>query len=107
MYDLTITGGTVVDGTGADRYRADIGVKDGRIVEIRRREGDGPGIEGEAAQNIDATGRVVTPGIRRRPYALRRPGQLGRDAGAVQPARRDDGGQRQLWCRLRTGAARP
>ena len=63
MYDLTITGGTVVDGTGADRYRADIGVKDGRIVEIRRRDGDGPGIEGESAQNIDATGRVVTPGF--------------------------------------------
>lgn len=63
MYDLTITGGTVVDGTGADRYRADIGVKDGRIVEIRRREGDGPGIEGESAQTIDATGRVVTPGF--------------------------------------------
>ena len=63
MYDLTITGGTVVDGTGADRYRADIGVKDGRIVEIRRRDGDGPGIEGESAHNIDATGRVVTPGF--------------------------------------------
>jgi N-acyl-D-amino-acid deacylase len=63
MYDLTITGGTVVDGTGADRYRADIGVKDGRIVEIRRRDGDGPGIEGESAQTIDATGRVVTPGF--------------------------------------------
>ena len=63
MYDLTITGGTVVDGTGADRYRADIGVKDGRIVEMRRRDGDGPGIEGDAAQNVDATGRVVTPGF--------------------------------------------
>ena len=63
MFDLKITGGTVVDGTGADRYRADIGVKDGRIVEVRRRTGDDPGLEGDAAETIDATGRVVTPGF--------------------------------------------
>ena len=37
MYDMKIVGGTVVDGTGADRYRADIGIKDGKIVEVRRR----------------------------------------------------------------------
>ena len=63
MYDLKITGGTVVDGTGADRFRADIGVKDGRIVEVRRRNGDDPDLEGEAAETIDATGRIVTPGF--------------------------------------------
>ncbi len=63
MYDLKITGGTVVDGTGSDRYRADVGIKDGRIVEVRRRDGDGPGLEGEAVTTIDATGRVVTPGF--------------------------------------------
>jgi N-acyl-D-aspartate/D-glutamate deacylase len=63
MYDLKITGGTVVDGTGADRYRADIGVKDGRIVEVRRRDGDAAGIETDAASTIDATGRIVTPGF--------------------------------------------
>jgi len=63
MFDLKITGGTVVDGTGADRYRADVGIKDGRIVEVRRRDGDGPGLEGEAATTVDATGRVVTPGF--------------------------------------------
>ena len=63
MFDLKITGGTVVDGTGAERYRADIGVKDGRIVEVRRRAGDDPGLDGEAAETIDATGRVVTPGF--------------------------------------------
>jgi N-acyl-D-amino-acid deacylase len=63
MYDLTITGGTVVDGTGDKRYRADIGVKDGRIVEVRRRDGDDAGIEVDAERTIDATGRVVTPGF--------------------------------------------
>ncbi|MCW2516916.1 MAG: N-acyl-D-aspartate/D-glutamate deacylase [Mycobacterium sp.] len=63
MYDLTITGGTVVDGTGDKRYRADIGVKDGRIVEVRRREGDDAGLDGVAERTIDATGRVVTPGF--------------------------------------------
>jgi N-acyl-D-aspartate/D-glutamate deacylase len=63
MYDLTITGGTVVDGTGDKRYRADIGVKDGRIVEVRRRDGDDAGLEGEAERTVDATGRIVTPGF--------------------------------------------
>ncbi len=63
MYDLTITGGTVVDGTGDKPFRADIGIKDGTIVEIRHREGDDPGLQGEAAQTIDASGRIVTPGF--------------------------------------------
>ena len=63
MFDLKITGGIVVDGTGADRFRADIGVKDGRIVEVRRRNGDDAGLEGDAAEILDATGRIVAPGF--------------------------------------------
>ncbi|CAJ1506049.1 amidohydrolase family protein [[Mycobacterium] kokjensenii] len=64
MYDLTITGGTVVDGTGADRYPADVGIKDGRIVAVHRRTGsDDPGLTGAAAETIDATGRIVAPGF--------------------------------------------
>jgi N-acyl-D-amino-acid deacylase len=63
MYDLKITGGTVVDGTGADRFRADIGVKDGRIVEVRRLNGNDADLEGEAADTLDATGRIVAPGF--------------------------------------------
>ncbi|MDT5291983.1 MAG: N-acyl-D-amino-acid deacylase [Mycobacterium sp.] len=63
MLDVKITGGTVVDGTGADRFPADVGIRDGRIVEVRRRDGAAAGIGGEAATTIDATGRIVTPGF--------------------------------------------
>jgi N-acyl-D-amino-acid deacylase len=63
VYDLTITGGTVIDGTGSKPVRADIGIKDGVIVEVRRREGDDVGLVGPSAQTIDATGRIVTPGF--------------------------------------------
>lgn len=63
MYDLTITGGTVVDGTGDKPFQADLGIKDGKIVEVRRRDGEDAGLEGESAQTIDATGRIVTPGF--------------------------------------------
>ncbi|MGC2653815.1 MAG: amidohydrolase family protein [Mycobacterium sp.] len=64
MFDLKIIGGIVVDGTGADRYFADVGIKDGRIVEVHRRAGaDDPGLGGEAAETIDATDRVVAPGF--------------------------------------------
>ena len=54
-YDLKIVGGTVVDGTGAPRRRADVAIADGRIAAI----GDCPG---EARRTIDATGAIVTPG---------------------------------------------
>src|SRR3977135_856661 len=63
MFDLKITGGTIVGGTGAGRFRADIGVKDGQIVEVRKRIGDDAGLEGEAAETLDATGRIVAPGF--------------------------------------------
>lgn len=67
MFDLKITGGTVVDGTGAPRYRADIGIKDGKIVDVVRRGADSAepaGLElASAAETIDATGHVVAPGF--------------------------------------------
>ncbi|WP_204808718.1 N-acyl-D-amino-acid deacylase family protein [Mycobacterium riyadhense] len=63
MFDLKIIGGTVVDGTGAPRFQADIGIKDGTVVEVGRRDANDPTMAGEAAQTIDATGHVVAPGF--------------------------------------------
>ena len=54
--DLLIKNGTVVDGSGLPRYRADIGVKGGRIVEIGR-------IRAPAEKIIDAEGMIVSPGF--------------------------------------------
>lgn len=63
MFDLKITGGTVVDGTGADRFTADVAIKDGKIVEVHRRGVNDPALAGDAAETIDATGKIVAPGF--------------------------------------------
>jgi N-acyl-D-amino-acid deacylase len=63
MFDLKLVGGTVVDGTGVPGYLADVGIKDGRIVEVRRRAATDPRLPGEASETIDAAGRIVAPGF--------------------------------------------
>ncbi len=56
MYDLKIVGGTIVDGTGADRRAGDVGIKDGTIVAVGRcNEG--------ADRTLDASGAIVAPGF--------------------------------------------
>ena len=55
-YDLLVRNGTVVDGTGAPKRRADIAVTDGRIVEVGA-------IRDSAKQTIDAAELVVAPGF--------------------------------------------
>lgn len=58
-YDLVITGGTVIDGTGAARYRADVAIRGDRIVAVSRT----PIARAAARRVIDATGLVVAPGF--------------------------------------------
>ena len=55
MYDSIIRNGTVIDGTGNPRFVADIGIKDGKIAKIGQ-------ITDPATQEIDAKGKLVTPG---------------------------------------------
>lgn len=54
--DLIVRGGTIVDGSGMGRYRADVGVANGKIVEIGR-------IRAPAKQTLDADGLIVAPGF--------------------------------------------
>ena len=56
MYDLLLKNGTVIDGTGAPRRRADVAIANGAIVEI----GD---VAGPATRTIDAGGLIVSPGF--------------------------------------------
>lgn len=57
QYDLIIQNGTVIDGSGLPRFRADVGIIDGKIASIGR-------IRGESAkETVDAEGHVVVPGF--------------------------------------------
>jgi N-acyl-D-amino-acid deacylase len=55
-FDLAIRGGSVVDGTGAAQFRADVGVRDGVIIEVGT-------LAGSATTEVDASGCYVTPGF--------------------------------------------
>jgi N-acyl-D-amino-acid deacylase len=56
-FDLLIRGATVVDGTRAPRFKADVGVRGDRIAKIGRLKGS------RAVVEIDASGKIVSPGF--------------------------------------------
>jgi dihydroorotase/N-acyl-D-amino-acid deacylase len=56
-FDLVITGGHIIDGTGSPWYAADLGIVDGKIAAI------GNLSEAEAQRSIAAQGKVVAPGF--------------------------------------------
>jgi N-acyl-D-aspartate/D-glutamate deacylase len=55
-FDLVIRGGTVVDGSGGEPVEADVAVTGGKIAALGR-------VSGSGAEEIDAKGRIVTPGF--------------------------------------------
>jgi N-acyl-D-amino-acid deacylase len=55
-YDIKITGGMIIDGTGAPGYSGDVGISQGRVMAL----GDAPG---DARTVIEADGKVVCPGF--------------------------------------------
>jgi len=56
MHDLVIRGGTIVDGTGKPRFVGDVAIDGGRVTAVG-------GTAGPGREEIDATGKLVTPGF--------------------------------------------
>lgn len=56
-YDLVITNGRVIDGAGNPWFRADVGIKNGRIAFVGRIDSS------QAARTVDAKGQIVAPGF--------------------------------------------
>ena len=94
QYDIVIKGGTVIDGRRTPRYRADVGIRDGRSSD--RRIDATEGAEVARRDRQDRRARLHRP-----PHALRQPGLLGPVVHPRRVARRHERGHRQLRVRVR------
>lgn len=56
-FDTLIRGATILDGSGATAYEADVGLRDGRIAAIA------PALDGQADEQADAAGLILAPGF--------------------------------------------
>ncbi|MFA7586187.1 MAG: amidohydrolase family protein, partial [Novosphingobium sp.] len=56
MLDIKIINGTIVDGTGAERFRGEVGIRDGYVTAVGE-------VNGDARETIDAQGLIVSPGF--------------------------------------------
>ena len=98
MLDMQIRNGSIIDGTGNPRRQAHLGIKDGRIVSIDQ-------TEVEAAQIIDAAGKIVAPGFVDIHTHFDAPGILGSDPQPFTPSWSDQRGWRQLRLHHRSAGA--
>ena len=98
--DLVIKGGTVIDGLRTPRYKADVGIAGGRVVQIGRVDA------ADGREVVDASRQGRGAGLRRPAHALRQPGVLGPVVHHVGLARRDQRRHRQLRVRFRPVQAR-
>jgi N-acyl-D-amino-acid deacylase len=57
QYDILITNGKIIDGTGNNWYYGNIAIKDGKIINM------GKAINGTSKKIIDATGLIIAPGF--------------------------------------------
>ncbi|MCX6762647.1 MAG: amidohydrolase family protein [Candidatus Moranbacteria bacterium] len=57
MYDIVIRNGAVVDGTGKEKYLADVAIKNGKIAKIGKMKWT------RGKKEIDAIGKIVSPGF--------------------------------------------
>jgi hypothetical protein len=76
---LLIRGGLIEDGSGGEPFRGDVGIVGNKITAVGE-------VRGDAAESIDATGRIVTPGFVDVHTPLRRSDHVGEHVGILQRA---------------------